>query len=904
MFSPRRQSPRAAIREWLAHTNQEPSIRNKEKAEIQTTEHKGPNKRQRSPIHVLGDRRQSQRQAKDLRQENQDQLRSQVKGNTLAGSTLNEAKIGRNLADQLGLYAPFRSFATRGDDVTPEVQRDRKRRKRNQRSSTTSSFLEPAACSRRVARGAKHQLDAETASNRHQSQHVGNAIVSSVPSNSTGPSPKKPGKSYERRSRHKTREDRYEFKQGKGHKKIKNDEKMAQQKPSKTKKRVKKSGAALMHTFSANNVEAERLTLQNTVPLGLFGKGRASSPLRRRGLPDLTFSELNFLNHRRAQPEEALRSQGEKSRRKKDKAADTEAEISRYFASSKELRAGEGAGKETSSDRRRNRVIDETYEQRTSSLPPIDLPQKPFLGFGGCGPGYNSPIASVLGTDLPPHEHLSNRSTSYFTWSQSHLSRRSASSNLSHSLRRSSEKPTEPQLKLAGSPRRRERSLSARIEQKLSDEARNLPGLQENSYQGRFVVDRAPSVSLDVPDRPSEPATKEATPSITRTENAYLPLDDSSSATLVSLLASRNRPEILGAVLDALLDRATVHQPEVYQGSRPSKTPHSRGLETIPPSGAGAETQMLHESDDSLVQNQFSAKLNHTNDPNAVASPRQAFETQDSQSMHRLNGMDIRGANPLYSRTSPTQSRPHSNQKTFQTSEQQSTQQNHINNYQIAGEAMDGAGIGNAWIGYGNLYQKQAGMANECRQGSGSNLGESTSGNHDHSGRLQQPDGESSTYGMLNFNLPYGNSHEDQPRVRSSVEDCLNNFHDAKPQLYEAMGENSARQLGEVFDGAEAVHETPLHATRTPLGHLDGVDTGQDFGGYAESVQDLSPTGFLGVGHPAAVHQDELFAPWSSRRHQIPSISRLGISTCGSAADSDAGNEEVLNGFWKPNRLY
>lgn len=68
-------------------------------------------------------------------------------------------------------------------------------------------------------------------------------------------------KDYERRSRHKTREDRYEVKEVKETKKQKRKKDVGA--PKKERKRKgKKSGAAVMHDFTAQNVAHDRLTVR------------------------------------------------------------------------------------------------------------------------------------------------------------------------------------------------------------------------------------------------------------------------------------------------------------------------------------------------------------------------------------------------------------------------------------------------------------------------------------------------------------------------------------------------------------------------------------------------------------------------------------------------------------------
>ncbi|OJJ33954.1 hypothetical protein ASPWEDRAFT_41843 [Aspergillus wentii DTO 134E9] len=95
---------------------------------------------------------------------------------------------------------------------------------------------------------------------------------------------------YERRPRHKTRHDRYEYK-----------DPVYRAKVSK-KENQKASQRARKHTindiFHASNVTQDRLTLHSHMNLGIFQKGKTSAPVNSRELPDLAFSEMNFLSKR------------------------------------------------------------------------------------------------------------------------------------------------------------------------------------------------------------------------------------------------------------------------------------------------------------------------------------------------------------------------------------------------------------------------------------------------------------------------------------------------------------------------------------------------------------------------------------------------------------------------------
>ena len=152
-------------------------------------------------------------------------------------------------------------------------------------------------------------------------------------------------------------------------------------------------------------------------------------------VPDLTFSETTFLNPRRDRSEDPGRSADKNKRRKKDKAVDTEAEISRYFASANTrvidtANADEervrSIGISRSSERYHKRCDAErfTFPER-SPLPPVELPETPFLGFGSVGGSLISPVRRSKLTESPPQRPRPVQrnvspvpSASYFTWSK------------------------------------------------------------------------------------------------------------------------------------------------------------------------------------------------------------------------------------------------------------------------------------------------------------------------------------------------------------------------------------------------------------------------------------------------------------------------------------------------------
>ncbi len=141
-------------------------------------------------------------------------------------------------------------------------------------------------------------------------------------------------------------------------------------------------------------------------------------------MPDLAFSEMSFLNSRQRKPTEIAkpidtRPAQKCKTRKSTQPADTEAEISRYFTSTK-------VPDKHSSDRPdgpKQRESNRRTRTRDSPSDFVDLPGTPFLGFGSCGAVSTSPtkkLGSPAVRDLERRLTRSpTRSTSYFSWSQS-----------------------------------------------------------------------------------------------------------------------------------------------------------------------------------------------------------------------------------------------------------------------------------------------------------------------------------------------------------------------------------------------------------------------------------------------------------------------------------------------------
>ena len=127
---------------------------------------------------------------------------------------------------------------------------------------------------------------------------------------------------------------------------------------------------------------------------------------------------MAFLASRRERPKDLFKDSStgpsdKKKRRQSTKAADTEAEFSRYFMSAEptSLNATNSLGQKRQQDKRKAR-------DHESPQAFVNLPDTPFLGFGSCGPNTSISPAKVC-DNRRGDSRCPTRSTSYLTWSQS-----------------------------------------------------------------------------------------------------------------------------------------------------------------------------------------------------------------------------------------------------------------------------------------------------------------------------------------------------------------------------------------------------------------------------------------------------------------------------------------------------
>ncbi|KAH7364349.1 hypothetical protein BKA65DRAFT_135273 [Rhexocercosporidium sp. MPI-PUGE-AT-0058] len=262
------------------------------------------------------------------------------------------------------------------------------------------------------------------------------------------PTPSPPKETFEKRARHKTREDRYEPKKKEKKQRKTSDEKTSRKKRERKgdrKKAARTAGETLMQNFSSKSIAQDRLTIRPSQGLGLFNNGRASSPARRRGIPDLAFSEMEFLRQSKTiqhvDTEDKIKSRSrEKEKRKASKAQD---EISSFFKPNRvplQDVSSNQSGPPSELARKEHSLYAKQLqsEQDTSNHKPSEpirsyhehngRPSGPSSYRYQAGHSYHcSPKTSHSRNTPGSAGRLSGKATTYVSWSESQRSPTSAS---------------------------------------------------------------------------------------------------------------------------------------------------------------------------------------------------------------------------------------------------------------------------------------------------------------------------------------------------------------------------------------------------------------------------------------------------------------------------------------------
>ncbi|KAL8753786.1 MAG: hypothetical protein Q9184_005320 [Pyrenodesmia sp. 2 TL-2023] len=921
MPTPKRQSHRAAIKEWLAHT-EEGAAEGKQSTTTQNKERTVEKGRRRSPQRAAGETRQPRGGAGELHQN----LDSQIYAPSEEGPRDPQTKqdSGRNLADQLGLHAPFRSFATRGVDAEPEPARlDQERRKRRRTPSSTSSYLEPAIYFRKEKERPIGQEDAWVRKGNHHQQRA-STDASSTSSNAIAP-PEKPAKTYERKPRHKTREDRYDLKQDNKRSRTRKGHNKVEKHPNKKrKKRKEKSGAALMHDFSARNIESERLTVRPydmlihsvsraTVDSCCSSKHRSHSDFLGKdgrhhqsgaeavsastlfisavcanktcyAVPDLTFSEINFLNHHKKAPKDNP-PPGKPSRRNRDKAADADAEISRFFATSNSRthKPEDTRSQKKESEDRQGIAPEKMQRQDRSSIPPVDLPERPFLGFGGVGPGHvlSNAHENDLNKRAPLCQTPSSGSTTYFTWSQTNVSRRSSPRHASQpcvpfsrdlGLLPISESPVQGGVRTSSTSvdhnfREESRTPSSKPHHKVhcTSTGRNTsdPALtyERSKWRGQTNVNaeecsKRQNKSQEIEHQESQQSHDVGSP----------------KADLASLLAAHDRPELLGAVLDALLGRATNNLSRKKEGERPSETSCSKSVDPVRVSETVPEAQTSQDTGHAASQGELPLDLTTADESEVAAKLHPAPGPHQSQPLDDTTKQSTTRMLPNASRLQSPFSDAHGSRRLGKEQDRQHPNNDNHPLIQIPRVAPYST---TAWTGYRNLYQCQIGVKDRDHDDNIETITEGAYGDYSHLfGTRSEPHLSGAADHLDRYHMfdEYQKLDAYLNRQHPSAEGTIACNH-AEPQLYDRIDAVDQQIQEEALDDHHDEQDARyLEDTRPFTEHARHFTAEQDLHSGVETSDETSdslatPT-FFGAGALTMSDRNENLSPWSLRRHQ------------------------------------
>ena len=316
-------------------------------------------------------------------------------------------------------------------------------RKRKRNVPSTSSDIEPATFQNHAGfetNGCVNRSIYSASANNAELKETVRDSNNSYPDDLSTHSCGRAGKTYGRKPRRKTREDRYDLKEDKVIRKPRTQKKRHHSR-ERAEKRRKKSGSGMMHDFSAENVAPKRLTvspydegpycLQELSALSTDLKNSSNQHLlsdclarverhrqlrekdvsilylprrkiraKKKGpVPDLSFSELSFLKSKREKPNDSIEDQIEEPRLKKE---DPDAHMSGYFASRKfedqsiclscGLKTSKLSGRAT---------LEHGYPSRGqlgwNVTPPeaVNISEKPCLGFGSSRVDLTSPVRHI-----------------------------------------------------------------------------------------------------------------------------------------------------------------------------------------------------------------------------------------------------------------------------------------------------------------------------------------------------------------------------------------------------------------------------------------------------------------------------------------------------------------------------
>lgn len=552
------------------------------------------------------------------------------------------------------------------------------------------------------------------------------------------------------------------------------------------------------------------------------------------------------------------------------------------------------------------------------------MPEKPFLGFGSCGPGRVSPdvlpratTSHDYGRLSPSRRLLSPRSTTYFTWSRSSPSRHTVSE-----LQRQSRQPLNVN------------SLQSYKRPSTEARGRECTSSSWSDYRHDYEFDRSPKRGHDRPctatkrqgstdrhasepesvhDRvsagvdlgkikpPELPEQREKTYRTYAREDPQPSTACKTGTDLSSLLASQNRSELLGVVLDFLLGKVSAQTADCRQSAERLEIPSSKGDDhppvpvIAPKSQTPQKAQVVHGPD--LAQ----AGSNPSHLPELPAIARHLPDMQRSHSSSTNESKIVAPATSCHSQNPKATAENKKAPEPFHPL--QHDQPVDRSSHKIASRP----NTSNAWTGYRNLYQGQIDMSSRTAS-RGSLPKHSHQGSHERHMQAEYqaiPTLEESGPKWVNRHEPYvfekDPLHEPDLDNKYPLQFGLGTPTFSLPQTSGAGDELYPNEQHNIYGVDNKTHHE--YKPGLPFEQID-----HDLpGGYRQEEPGFShgfePSALLGVGDSWNVGQEEHFPslgsyPWSDAQERI-----LGSLMHGDIGSMSEGNGPST-GFWKPNRLY
>ncbi|KAJ2902549.1 hypothetical protein MKZ38_000379 [Zalerion maritima] len=238
--------------------------------------------------------------------------------------------------------------------------------------------------------------------------------------NNEYPRRKPPLPAFEKRRRHKTKEDRYEPKgreKSKGGANLRKDKNKSDSRRKGPKKLV--CSKDVVTNFKSDAIHQDRITLPSCLQPGLFRNGKKSG---RSHLPDFTFHDMSFFAADTREPRKPSLSSINRAKRKKTAEEREMKEISEYFRSGTAAKAHDRRPVED--DRRSpselSSKIPSRLCDRKSSRATIEQNERQPSGLDGnvSAMRYSDESRQHQGADLSSQlRRPASKSTTYFTWS-------------------------------------------------------------------------------------------------------------------------------------------------------------------------------------------------------------------------------------------------------------------------------------------------------------------------------------------------------------------------------------------------------------------------------------------------------------------------------------------------------